>query len=79
MFSKTVTLATNSYHYFPSTSQEDSSKDLGIWPVNGQRFITKVNDFFDKRLLQEVNADIKGMECIPNALVGNRNIVRVPY
>lgn len=56
MFSKTVTLATNSYHYFPSTSQEDSSKDLGIWPVNRQRFITKlmislIKDYYKKSML----------------------------
>ena len=80
MISEVVTMATNSYHYFPIPSelQESYLEDFNIWPVSGQRFITKANDCFDKKLLQEVNADIIGMECVPNTLVGNRNIVRVP-
>ena len=82
MNSKIISTATNSFHYFPgyypSNPQEFSSEELGIWPFDGQRFITKIDDCFDKKLLQEVNADIKGMECVPNVIVGNRNIMRVP-
>ena len=82
MYSKIISTATNSFHYFPdyypSNPQEFSSEELGIWPFDGQRFITKIDDCFDKKLLQEVNADIKGMECVPNVIVGNRNIMRVP-
>lgn len=63
-----------------ATVEPDKNRELAKSPklTKGQRFISKVDNFFDNELKLKVFKDVKKLEYFPNFLAGNDNIFRVP-
>ncbi len=80
MLSKLILPIENSFYFFPDQLGKKPSSDRVIanWPVAGQRFICKVDDFFDEGVAQEAAKNQQQMASVPNPTVEGCDIVRVP-